>query len=97
MAAIVPEARFATRGEGRLIRTLRKLLITTQFITNHPLQVSADIVVVGPGSGIVVLEVKDYTKRSILSISNNEWTLNINGKSSIKNAHYPKRDATRSR
>jgi len=34
---------------------------------------------VGPDLGVVVLEVKDYTKNSILSISNNEWTLNING------------------
>ena len=81
MAAIVPERpRFATRGEGRLIHTLRKLPDNyTVYYEPSIAGLRPDIVVVGPDLGIVVLEVKYYTNRSILSISNNEWTLNING------------------
>lgn len=81
MATFVPDRpRFATRGEGRLIHTLRKLPDDyTVYYEPSVAGLRPDIVIVGPDLGVVVLEVKDYTKSSILSISNNEWTLNING------------------
>ena len=38
-----------------------------------------DFVIIGPDLGFVVLEVKDYTKSTLLAANKDEWVLQING------------------
>src|SRR5690625_2499594 len=87
MATTVPETigRSATAGERLLFRTLKNYLPEDYIVYYEP-EIHGkcpDIVVVGPDVGLIVLEVKDYTKNTLFRLNQDEWTLlNANGEHS---------------
>lgn len=77
MAITVPETirTTATAGERLLFRTLKTYLPDDYIVYYEPdvLGKRPDFVVLGPDLGMVVLEVKDYTKNTLLQINHDEW------------------------
>lgn len=79
MAYTVPETirSTATMGERLLFRTL-KTYLPEDYIVYYEPEIQGkrpDFVIIGPDLGIVVLEVKDYTKNTLLQLNHEEWTL----------------------
>ncbi|MCT2534762.1 AAA family ATPase [Aquibacillus koreensis] len=79
MATTVPETirSSATAGERLLFSTLKDYL-PDDFIVYYEPEIQGkrpDFVIIGPDLGLVVLEVKDYLKNSILTVNNDEWTI----------------------
>ena len=82
MAQVIPEnIRPASRGESILFNTLKDYLPDSYIVYHEPFIKNRrpDFVVIGPEIGVVVLEVKDYDKSSILGANKQEWILQING------------------
>lgn len=80
MAYMVPETipRSATAGERILFETLKDHLPSDYIIYYEP-EIRGrrpDFVIIGPDLGLVILEVKDYTKSTLYQINHDEWTLN---------------------
>lgn len=77
MAITVPETirSSSTAGERLLFRTLKTFLPDDYIVYYEPeIQgVRPDFVIIGPDLGLVVLEVKDYTKSTLLQINHDEW------------------------
>ena len=65
----------ATTGERLLFRTLKTYLPDDYIVYYEPdiLGRRPDFVIIGPDLGLVVLEVKDYTKNTLLQINHDEW------------------------
>jgi hypothetical protein len=77
MAITVPETirSTATAGERLLFRTL-KIFLPDDYIVYFEPEIQGkrpDFVIIGPDLGIVVLEVKDYTKNTLFQINHEEW------------------------
>src|SRR4051812_14995839 len=77
MAITVPETiqSSATTGERLLFRTL-KTFLPDDYIVYYEPEIQGkrpDFVIIGPDLGIVVLEVKDYTKNTLLQVNHDEW------------------------
>lgn len=80
MAELIPEKiRATSRGEIILAETLKGL--PENYIVYHEPYIKnkrPDFVVIGPDLGVVVLEVKDYTKQAIIAANKTEWILQVN-------------------
>lgn len=79
MAITVPEAipKKAMPGERLLFETLKKHLPEDYIVYYEP-EIRGrrpDFVIIGPDLGLLVLEVKDYTKGTLHQINRDEWTL----------------------
>ncbi|MBW3112510.1 AAA family ATPase [Bacillus sp. MCCB 382] len=79
MAYTIPEAirSSATAGERLLFRTL-KTYLPDDYIVYYEPEIHGkrpDFVIIGPDLGLVVLEVKDYTKNTLLQLNHDEWIL----------------------
>ncbi|MBD2862497.1 3'-5' exonuclease [Paenibacillus oceani] len=79
MAYMVPESipRLATTGERLLFHTLRDHLPDDYVVYYEP-EIHGrrpDFVVIGPDLGLVVLEVKDYTRNTLHALNKDEWVL----------------------
>lgn len=77
MAITVPEniRSTATAGERLFFRTLKTFLPDDYIVYFEPdIQGKRpDFVIIGPDLGIVVLEVKDYTKNTLFQINHDQW------------------------
>ncbi|SDN61506.1 nuclease-related domain-containing DEAD/DEAH box helicase [Bacillus sp. OK048] len=77
MAITIPETirTSATTGERLFFRTLKTFLPDDYIVYFEPdIQGRRpDFVIIGPDLGIVVLEVKDYTKNTLFQINHDEW------------------------
>lgn len=96
MAYMVPEIipRGATSGERILFETL-KAHLPSDYIVYYEPEIRGrrpDFVIIGPDLGLVILEVKDYTKGTIYQINQDEWILRnkagelVTAKSPLKQA-----------
>lgn len=79
MAYMVPETmpRKATAGERLLFESLRDYLPSDYVVYYEP-EIRGrrpDFVIIGPDLGLVILEVKDYTKGTLYQLNHDEWTL----------------------
>lgn len=79
MAYTVPETirTSATAGERLLFHTLKNYLPEDYIVYYEP-EIHGrrpDFVIVGPDVGLIVLEVKDYTKNTLYQLNQDEWTL----------------------
>src|SRR5437762_616463 len=77
MSITVPETILstATTGERLLFRTL-KVFLPDDYIVYFEPEIKRnrpDFVIIGPDLGILVLEVKDYTKKTLFQINHEEW------------------------
>ncbi|MEH7110428.1 3'-5' exonuclease [Bacillus sp. JJ1764] len=77
MAITIPETirSSATTGERLFFRTLKTYLPDDYIVYFEP-EIQGkrpDFVIIGPDLGIVVLEVKDYTKNTLFQINHDEW------------------------
>lgn len=77
MAITIPETirSSATTGERLFFRTLKTFLPDDYIVYFEPdIQGRRpDFVIIGPDLGIVVLEVKDYTRNTLFQINHDEW------------------------
>ncbi|WP_335872278.1 DEAD/DEAH box helicase [Bacillus sp. 2205SS5-2] len=84
MAYTVPETirTSATAGERLLFRTL-KTYLPDDYIVYYEPEIRGkrpDFVIIGPDLGLVVLEIKDYTQSTLMSLNHETWTIvNTNG------------------
>ncbi|REJ20992.1 MAG: nuclease [Bacillaceae bacterium] len=79
MAYTIPETirSTATAGERLLFRTL-KTYLPDDYIVYYEPEIRGkrpDFVIIGPDLGLVVLEVKDYTKNTLFQLNHDEWTI----------------------
>ncbi len=77
MAITIPDTirSSATAGERLFFRTL-KTFLPDDYIVYYEPEIQGrrpDFVIIGPDLGIVVLEVKDYTKNTLFQINHEEW------------------------
>lgn len=77
MAITIPETirTSATTGERLFFRTLKTFLPDDYIVYFEP-EIQGkrpDFVIIGPDLGIVVLEVKDYTKKTLFQLNHDEW------------------------
>ncbi|WP_423798045.1 3'-5' exonuclease [Neobacillus sp. SAB-20_R2A] len=77
MAITIPETirSSATTGERLFFRTLKTYLPDDYIVYFEP-EIQGkrpDFVIIGPDLGIVVLEVKDYTKNTLFQLNHDEW------------------------
>ncbi|WAA10993.1 3'-5' exonuclease [Fervidibacillus albus] len=77
MAVTIPETirSSATVGERILFRTL-KTFLPDDYIVYYEPEINGtrpDFVIIGPDLGLIVLEVKDYTKRTLFKVNKDEW------------------------
>jgi hypothetical protein len=79
MATAVPETirTSATAGERLLFRTLKDYLPDDYIVYYEP-EIQGfhpDFVIIGPDLGLIVLEVKDYTRNTLYQLNKDEWTI----------------------
>lgn len=79
MAYTVPEniRRSATTGERLLFQTLKHYLPDDYIVYYEP-EIQGkrpDFVIIGPDLGMIVLEVKDYTKNTLYQLNRDEWII----------------------
>jgi len=77
MAITIPESirSTATTGERLLFRTL-KTYLPDDYIVYYEPEIQGrrpDFVIIGPDLGLLVLEVKDYTKSTLLQVNHDQW------------------------
>lgn len=79
MAMTMPETirSTATTGERLLFRTLKEYLPDDYIVYYEPeiLGRRPDFVILGPDLGLIVLEVKDYTKNTLMHINQDTWMI----------------------
>lgn len=79
MAHTVPESikSTATTGERLVFRTLKRYLPDDYIVYYEPSIHGRrpDFVVIGPDLGIIVLEVKDYTRSTLFQLNQDEWII----------------------
>ncbi|KKK39208.1 nuclease [Mesobacillus campisalis] len=77
MAITIPDniRSSVTAGERLFFRTLKNYLPDDYIVYYEPeiLGKRPDFVIIGPELGIVVIEVKDYTKNTLLQVNHEEW------------------------
>lgn len=96
MAFTVPETirSSATTGERLLFKTLKEYL-PDDYIVYYEAEILGkrpDFVIIGPDIGIVVLEVKDYTKNTLFRLNHDEWTI-VNSKGEQTTVKSPNKQA----
>lgn len=79
LAYMIPETirSSATAGERLLFRTMKQVLPDDVIVYYEP-EIHGrrpDFVLIGPDFGMVVLEVKDYTRNTLYQLNRDEWTL----------------------
>lgn len=79
MAYMVPETipKSATAGERIMFESLKDHLPSDYIVYYEP-EIRGrrpDFVIIGPDLGLVILEVKDYTKGTLYQVNHDEWTL----------------------
>lgn len=82
MAKTIPEhIRPKSRGEFILANSLKESLPDDYVVYHEPIVANRrpDFVVIGPDVGVIVLEVKDYTKDVIIAANRDHWVLHMNG------------------
>jgi hypothetical protein len=89
MAITIPDIirSSATAGERLFFRTLKNYLPDDYIVYYEPeiLGKRPDFVIIGPELGIVVIEVKDYTKNTLLQVNHEEWHIvTSNGEQSVQ-------------
>ncbi|MCY8932111.1 3'-5' exonuclease [Bacillus atrophaeus] len=100
MATTIPESikSTATAGERILFRTLRDFLPHDYIVYYEPEihGVRPDFVIIGPDIGLLVLEVKDYTKNTFYNFTRDNWTIrSVSGDlHSVKNPFKQAKDYT---
>ncbi|WP_139991867.1 3'-5' exonuclease [Paenibacillus paridis] len=101
MAYMIPEVirTSATTGERLLFRTLKDHLPSDYVVYYEP-EIQGrrpDFVIIGPDLGLVVLEVKDYTKSTLYQINQDEWLLHTSSgrMETVKNPYKQARDNAR--
>lgn len=77
MAITIPETirSSATAGERLFFRTLKTFLPDDYIVYFEP-EIQGrrpDFVIIGPDLGLLVLEIKDYTKNTLFQINHDEW------------------------
>ncbi len=77
MAITIPESirSTATAGERLFFRTLKTYLPDDYIVYFEP-EIQGrrpDFVIIGPDLGILVLEIKDYTKNTLFQVNHDEW------------------------
>lgn len=88
MAITIPETirSSATAGERLLFRTL-KTYLPDDYIVYYEPEIQGrrpDFVIIGPDLGLVILEVKDYTKNTLLQLNHEQWHIvSTNGEQTI--------------
>lgn len=88
MALTIPETirTSATAGERLLFRTLKEYLPDDYIVYYEP-EIRGkrpDFVIIGPELGLIVLEVKDYTRKTLLQLNHEEWHIvTANGEQTI--------------
>lgn len=97
MAVMIPETLKGnvTKGERILYNTLRKTLPDDYIVYYEPdiRGNKPDFVIIGPDIGIIVLEVKDYTRSKLLAANPDEWViLTDSGKKKVKSPLKQARD-----
>lgn len=79
MAICVPETirRTATAGERIMFHTLKRYLPDDYIVYYEPdiKGVRPDFVIIAPDIGLIVLEVKDILKSTLISLNQDEWEL----------------------
>ena len=79
MAHTVPETirSSATTGERLVFRTLKRYLPDDYIVYFEPNIHGRrpDFVIIGPDLGLIVLEVKDYTRSTLYQLNNDEWII----------------------
>ncbi|KTF60212.1 3'-5' exonuclease [Bacillus amyloliquefaciens] len=79
MAITIPESikSTATSGERILFRTLKDWLPDDYIVYYEPEihGVRPDFIIIGPDLGLIVLEVKDYTKNTFYHFTRDQWTI----------------------
>ncbi len=79
MAHTIPETigNGATLGERLLFQTLKEYLPPDDIVYYEPDLYGRrpDFVVISPELGLVVLEVKDYTKNTLVELNPDRWSL----------------------
>ncbi|WP_215143817.1 3'-5' exonuclease [Exiguobacterium qingdaonense] len=79
MAHAVPETirSSATAGERLVFRTLKRYLPDDYIIYYEPNihGRKPDFVIIGPDLGLIVLEVKDYTRSTLYQLNHEEWII----------------------
>lgn len=83
--------KFITAGERRLHKTLKNYLPDDYIVYYEPeiLYRRPDFVIIGPDIGIVVLEVKDWNKATILQANKDHWMIaGSNGQQAIVESPY---------
>lgn len=100
MAITIPETirTSATAGERLLFRTL-KTYLPDDYIVYYEPEIQGkrpDFVIIGPDLGLVVLEVKDYTKSTLLQINHEEWLIHTSSgeQTKVKSPMKQARDNT---
>lgn len=98
MAYTIPEniRSTSTAGERQLFRTL-KTYLPDDYIVYYEPEIRGkrpDFVIIGPDLGLVVLEVKDYTKNTLFQLNADEWTIvNTAGEQvTVKSPHLQARE-----
>ncbi|PTX63293.1 UvrD-like helicase family protein [Melghirimyces profundicolus] len=94
MAHVIPETirKDATAGERLLFRTLKEFL-PEDYIVYHEPDIHGrrpDFVVIGPDLGLVVLEVKDYTRNTLVELNPDRWRIRKGAEGEISVTSPPK-------
>lgn len=97
MAVMIPETLKGnvTKGERTLHHTLRHCLPDDYIVYYEPKirGFCPDFVIIGPDIGIIILEVKDYTRSKLLSANPDEWVLHTDvGQTKVKSPLKQARD-----
>ncbi|WOV83125.1 3'-5' exonuclease [Sporosarcina jeotgali] len=98
MAFTIPETirTTSTAGERQLFHTL-KTYLPDDYIVYYEPEIRGKrpvFVIIGPDLGLVVLEVKDYTKNTLFQLNSDEWTIvNTAGEQvKVKSPHLQARE-----
>ncbi|WP_318617055.1 3'-5' exonuclease [Sporosarcina sp. YIM B06819] len=87
----IGKKRVITAGERQLHKTLQDYLPDDYIVYFEPeiLNRRPDFVIIGPDIGIVVLEVKDWNKSTILNANKDDWMIfGTNGQQAIVDSPY---------
>lgn len=70
-----------SRGESILARALKEHLPDDYVVYHEPIVANRrpDFVVIGPDIGVIILEVKDFSKDTIIAANRDHWVLHLNG------------------
>jgi len=96
MAQMIPDTipKTATSGEKLLYKTLKEHL-PEEFIVYYEPEIKGrrpDFLIISPILGLLVLEVKDYTRSTLVNLNRDDWLIQY-GKSEITTVKSPLKQA----